>query len=500
MIKLEDFINEDNEFVLNEHRGRPRKEIEAEAAAAAAAAEKSAEAPELDSVEGKDPKVDPNSKNKVKWAVDEPERDEANDDLDLNSPDNTDSLDDLIDKFDTEEDFFIIGRAGWGKTSIIKKLASKYDRKVLTVYLDKAEAVDLGGIPVPVKSHTKGKVKNALGQTEEREFAEQMKALPEWASLMLKNTDQDFLLFFDEMNQAAPDVMNALMPIVLEHEICGIKFDNFFVGAAGNFDDENDAVSELSGPLKSRFKPLITWEVNTERAWKQTFKYLHKKWDKVLGKDLVDKFEQNADCFENPRELEMKVFQYIYRIKVKGGQRNNPGKYLRRLNNLTRKDPKDDTKSILTMSQQKSVEKLADEMFNFVAGTGTSKSSRRGKDSQQVPKNIRDYVENAMKKGFISTNQIINGEEKPVNFGICKETIGEFIDEDECNPEMLERLIAKFEADGIKWKYDKPQDWKKLNLEDPMEDRWHLEINRNTKILQEVPKVTYRRRKIRKDY
>ena len=331
MIKLEDFIHDDSkELVLNEHRGRPKKEIEAEEAAKKV----SANAPDLSNVKGKDPQVDPNSKNRIKWAVDEPESDEANDDLDLNSPDNTESLEDLIDKFDTEEDFFIIGRAGWGKTSLIKKLAKKYNRVVLTVYLDKAEAVDLGGIPVPVKSNTKGKVKNALGKYEEREFAKQVKALPEWASLMYENLDTDFLLFFDEMNQAAPDVMNALMPIVLEHEICGIKFDNFFVGAAGNFEDENGAVSELSGPLKSRFKPLITWEVNTERAWKQTFKYLHKKWDKVITKELVNAFEDAATCFENPRELEMKIFQYIYRIKVKGGERNNPNKYLRRLQNL----------------------------------------------------------------------------------------------------------------------------------------------------------------------
>ena len=77
------------------------------------------------------------------------------------------------------------------------------------------------------------------------------------------------------MNQAQPDVMNALMPIVLEHEIAGRKYgptdkngkvteSNFFVGAAGNFEDENDAVNELSGPLKSRFKPIIVWKTHDE--------------------------------------------------------------------------------------------------------------------------------------------------------------------------------------------------------------------------------------------
>ena len=415
---------------------------------------------ELDKVDGKKPQVDPNSKNKVKWAVDEPTDDEAEEGFESV----TDSMDDLIDKFDTEEDFFIIGRAGWGKTSTIKQLAKKYHKKVITVYLDKAEAVDLGGIPVPVKGKT---------------GAVQEKAMPSWAKIMQDEPDQEFLLFFDEMNQAAPDVMNALMPIILEHEICEVKFDNFFVGAAGNFEDENGAVSELSGPLKSRLKPLITWEVNTEKAWKQVFKYLHKKWDKVITKQLVDAFEESAMCFENPREIEMKIFQFIHRIKVNGGERNNANKYLRRLRGLAKED--------LTRTQEKELERLADGMFNFVAGKDEEeKSGRRGKNSQQVPKSIQTFIESGMKKGYVAVDiPQSDGTTKKVRFGVCKETIAELIDEEECNAEMLERTIAKYEANGLTWKYDKPQDWAKLKLEDPMDDKWSLVVTSKTRISDE---------------
>ena len=139
--------------------------------------------PTLDEVDGKKPQEDPTSKNKVKWAVDEPEDDDATNGIDLNSEDNTESMEDLIDKFDTEEDFFIIGKAGWGKTSIIKKLAKKYGKKVVTVYLDKAEATDLGGIPIPTKGKT---------------GAVQEKAMTSWAKIMEDEPDQDFLLFFDD--------------------------------------------------------------------------------------------------------------------------------------------------------------------------------------------------------------------------------------------------------------------------------------------------------------
>ena len=419
----------------------------------------------LDKVDGKKPQVDPNSKHKIKWAVDEPVDDDASDGVDLNSEDNTDSMEDLIDKFDTEEDFFIIGRAGWGKTSIIKKLAKKYGKKVVTVYLDKAEATDLGGIPIPTKGKT---------------GAVQEKAMPSWAKVMQDEPDQEFLLFFDEMNQAAPDVMNALMPIVLEHEICEVKFDNFFVGAAGNFEDENGAVNELSGPLKSRFKPLITWETGGA-AWKPAFKYLHKKWDKYLTKDLVDKFEEAADCFENPRELEMKVFQYIHRMKENGGERNSAKKYLRRLQNLAKED--------LSRTEQKQLEKLADDMFGFISGeTKEEKPSRRSsKDSNMVPESIKTTIKAAMKDGYFTLDIEENGKIKKVKFGVCKETIADIIDSEECNAEMLERTIRKFENDGLTWKYDKPQDWKKLNLEDPMDDKWGFKITSKSKVIENTP-------------
>ena len=162
-------------------------------------------------------------------------------------------------KFKAQEPFFILGEAGWGKTSIIKDMAKRFKRQVITIYLDKAEKEDLGGIPAPIK--------NADGRVTRKMLA------PDWAEYMADHPETQFLLFFDEMNQATPDIMNALMPIVLEHQICGKKYDNFFVGAAGNFEHENDAVSDLSAPLTSRFKPIIVWETGTEEAWHEAFEH-----------------------------------------------------------------------------------------------------------------------------------------------------------------------------------------------------------------------------------
>ena len=419
---------------------------------------KKEETVDIEDVSGKKPDTYGNAS--VDWSVDEPEEDDVTDTIDLNSDDNTESTEDLIDKFDAEEDFFIVGKAGWGKTSMIKSLAKKYKRHVITVYLDKAVASDLGGIPVPVKG---------------KSGAVQEMAMPSWAKIMEDNPDKKFLLFFDEMNQAAPDVMNALIQIVLEHEICGRKFgpkdsrgkvkeSNFFVGAAGNFESENDAVNELSGPLKSRFKPLITWETGTARAWKATFNHLHKIWDNKLGKEFVDKFQENANIFENPREIEHKIFKFVEDVKKNPDTKNRARveKCLRRLKGLVKED--------MTRSEIQQMNDLAETMFSAIkADKKEQKASGRSanKDREMLSQDLKNIIEQAMTLGyFVDTNENIK-------YGISKQNLKYVVDLSEINAEMLDRYLNKLEADGKKFKYETDEDFlkdKNAKLVDPLEE------------------------------
>lgn len=377
------------------------------------------------------------------WAIDEPTDDTAMDAIDLNSPDNSESLEDLIDKFDAEEDFFILGEAGWGKTSIIESLAHKYKRRVITVYLDKCEATDLAGMPIPMQGKTGAVTTNAM---------------PGWAKILEDNPKDKFLLFFDEMNQADPAVMNALMPIVLKHTISGRKFNNFFVGAAGNFDYENQGgVSELSGPLKSRFKPLIVWEKN----WKQAYKFLHKKYDGVLGKNLVDLFEENADIFENPREVDMKIFTFMVNIKKNGDlERNKASKYLRRLNGLTREGE-------LSRDQKNTLANMAEQIANYISGKddpGTDEGfGRRKKDKDMISSEDKEYIKLAMTKGYLK-----DGDTK-IKYGISRENIMSIMPEN-INAEIAQKLIKNLELSGVKFKFEKDEEWKKRGYHDPQED------------------------------
>ena len=387
-----------------------------------------------------------------KFAIDEPTDNDAYEPLskdELNK-----NMKRLLMKFKADEPFFIMGEAGWGKTSIIKSMAKRFGRTVITVYLDKCEATDLGGIPVP--------------REDKRGNAYVDSAMPAWAQYMLEHDDQQFLLFFDEMNQADGAVMNALMPIVLETEVCGVKFDNFIVGAAGNFDHENDAVNELSGPLKSRFKPIIVWETGGDAEWKQAFDFMHKEWDSKLGEDgpaYIDLLHENRDLFQNPREVEHKILKWCSKmINTDDKDLFDVEDYLDRLEGLTKED--------LNRTQEDKLKKLAEATYNLVNGLSISPERKRSKGKEMMDETLKNTIKKAMRNGFMTNGPDSSDKRK---YGISKENAPlVFCDpemtENACNREMFDRYINKLEADGLKFKYETDDEWKDAGLVDPFED------------------------------
>ena len=373
-----------------------------------------------------------------KFAIDEPTDNDAIEPLSKDQLNK--NMKRLLMKFKADEPFFIMGEAGWGKTSIIKSMAKRFGRTVITVYLDKCEATDLVGIPVP--------------REDKRGNAYVDSAMPAWAQYMLEHDDQQFLLFFDEMNQADGAVMNALMPIVLETEVCGVKFDNFIVGAAGNFDHENDAVNELSGPLKSRFK--------------QAFDFMHKEWDGKLGEDgpaYIDLLQENRDLFQNPREVEHKILKWCSKmIDTDDKDLFDVEDYLDRLEGLTKED--------LNRTQEDKLKKLAEVTYNLVNGLPLSPERKRSKGKEMMDETLKNNIKKAMRNGFMTNGPDSSDKRK---YGISRENAPlVFCDpemtENACNREMFDRYINKLEADGLKFKYETDAEWKKAGLVDPFED------------------------------
>lgn len=73
------------------------------------------------------------------------------------------------------------------------------------VYLDNMEAEDLEGIL------NNGKI-----------------IFPDWAKEIIDNKNKKFVVFFvDEEGKSDDKLMNTLIPIIFQREICGKKFDNF---------------------------------------------------------------------------------------------------------------------------------------------------------------------------------------------------------------------------------------------------------------------------------
>ena len=387
-----------------------------------------------------------------KFAIDEPTDNDAIEPLSKDQLNK--NMKRLLMKFKADEPFFIMGEAGWGKTSIIKSMAKRFGRTVITVYLDKCEATDLGGIPVP--------------REDKRGNAYVDSAMPAWAQYMLEHDDKQFLLFFDEMNQADGAVMNALMPIVLETEVCGVKFDNFIVGAAGNFDHENDAVNELSGPLKSRFKPIIVWETGGDAEWKQAFDFMHKEWDGKLGEDgpaYIDLLQENRDLFQNPREVEHKILKWCSKmIDTDDKDLFDVEDYLDRLEGLTKED--------LNRTQEDKLKKLAEATYNLVNGLPLSPERKRNKGKEMMDETLKNNIKKAMRNGFMTNGPDSSDKRK---YGISKENAPlVFCDpemtENACNREMFDRYINKLEADGLKFKYETDDEWRDAGLVDPFED------------------------------
>ena len=400
----------------------------------------------------------------LKWGVDEPTDDDLLNDYTEEELEESENAETLYGKFLAEDPFFVQGEAGWGKTSIIKDMAKRFGRSVITVYLDKAVATDLGGIPVPLEDKKHG-------------GARQDNLLPPWAQILEDNPDKKFLLFFDEMNQAQPDVQNALMPIVLDNTICGKKFgkkdskgkvieSNFFVGAAGNFESENRAVFELSGPLKSRFKPIIVWETD----WKSAFKFVRKKWDGKITPEVFKIVEANLDLFDNPRELDQKLFATIYTHKKSGkGEKLSQRYYTNYVNGLA-------TEKEISRKNEK-IKEVANAIYEYVHAKDTEVKGRSGssKSVEMIPNEIIKKIGDGMVKGYI--RQVEDG--KNVYYGISRENIfnPDFFVEDDgtqiMNAEMIRRAVRKLEAEGKKFRFEKDDDWRNATdrkYKDPTED------------------------------
>lgn len=291
-----------------------------------------------------------------------------------------------------KRNFFVQGEAGWGKSAIIKEMALKKGYTVITVFMDKALPEDLDGIPVTKDNGSKTR---------------QVKVMPVWAQYIADHPETQFLLFFDELNQAPNDVMNAMMPIAhKDRVICGKKFKNYFCGAAGNLDSENE-LNPIRRPVMARFgnKP-IRWITGlsdnpkeAEAAWKNAFIHLHENWDKLFDKKLINEFETlclkyTPPLFAAPRDLENDCIEQLYNYKNSDIDDDDYDRFdLETISDIiisvTNTEEgvmyDSDKANKFTTDMKKDIDKLATKCYNYIS-RGAKKENGRSFDEEDEEK------------------------------------------------------------------------------------------------------------------
>jgi hypothetical protein len=138
--------------------------------------------------------------------------------------------------------------------------------------------------------------------------------------------------------------------------------------------------------------------------------------------------------------------------------------YLDRLEALAKED--------LNRTQEDKLKKLAEVMYNLVNGLPIVPSKSRGKGKEMIDEKLKKTIIKAMKSGFITNGPDSSDKRK---YGISRENAPLiFCDpemtEDPINREMFDRFVNKAEADGVTFKYETDDEWRKAGFVDPFED------------------------------
>lgn len=173
----------------------------------------------------------------------------------------------------TGENILVFGKPGIGKSKIPEELAPKQGKKILIISLAMEMPETIGGVPY-------------AQVTKDGKVDYFKKILNERLAPVFKDKGKGWIIFFDEINQAVPEVLNALYSIChidpSQRNWAGHSLENAQVIAAGNTTDGTSGtvyLTDLPTPLLDRFTP---YELVANR--KDTETYLAEKWaNKVPG-------------------------------------------------------------------------------------------------------------------------------------------------------------------------------------------------------------------------
>jgi hypothetical protein len=174
----------------------------------------------------------------------------------------------------------LVGDTGIGKTEMFKEIAKKYDRDLVVLNLATQEPGDLIGLP-------------RLDDNDK---------MTHWALPCWWPSNPKTIIFFDELNRARKDVLNAIMPLLLEKELHfehKLNQDVWIASAMNPDDDDYDMVYGFSDrAIKSR---LVFIQASLSFAEWTAYMKKNNLYNEILCN--VIKNNPSKDLFQTKRKL-----------------------------------------------------------------------------------------------------------------------------------------------------------------------------------------------------
>lgn len=240
---------------------------------------------------------------------------------------------------ETGRNMLVLGPSGWGKTATVEGYATRVDKKIAYVDLAGQLPESIAGIPAV---YTKVSVKDALmelnkklkglalkDKEDSKEFLETFKEMEKLSKEdengqyyrrmldvelkeFLETEGENYILFFDEINQGSPEALNTLYSITHPdpnmRRWCGHRIGKCQIVACGNLSDGTDGtvyLTDLPTPLLNRF---FCFKLKPSK--KDATDYLKKKYKNIP--QVVKYIKVMLDNNIAPRDVDLAldVLQY----------------------------------------------------------------------------------------------------------------------------------------------------------------------------------------------
>ena len=179
----------------------------------------------------------------------------------------------LLKDAGNRKNIFVYGKSGIGKSAIVEEYAEENKLKVITFSLATEMPEAMGGIP-----HA-----NLTDKEKSEAVAYFTRLLDERLAPIFEVAGKGYILFFDEMNQALPEVLNACYSICHPHpdtrNWVGHSLEYAQIIGAGNLSTGEDGtvyLNDIPTPLHNRFH---IFELKSNK--KDTKDFLKKKYKNI---------------------------------------------------------------------------------------------------------------------------------------------------------------------------------------------------------------------------